>query len=278
MRILLATDGSPASDAAVHLAAIVGSVLPGQYSIVCVIARATQRDQAEATLKRAEKIIRGDQITVQKCIRIGAPAEQILQHAKGGGYDLLMIGNRSPHIGIALIARTVEKVISQMACPVLIARGEARPLKRVLVCEAGRDPPLISRMIRLLSPLLATFREITVLHVMSQIAAAPGVAGWELEAEADELIAKHTLEGVLLEKDLELLRPMNLEMHAKVRHGLVLGNILFEAKSRNYDLVVIGSHSHHGWEHYLLDDLTQAIVGHINRPVLIIPTESMRLP
>ena len=32
-------------------------------------------------------------------------------------------------------------------------------------------------------------REITLLHVMSQMTAAPGVRGWELRAEADELIA-----------------------------------------------------------------------------------------
>jgi nucleotide-binding universal stress UspA family protein len=50
----------------------------------------------------------------------------------------------------------------------------------------------------------------------------------------------------------------------------VVENIIEEAKSEDYDLVIIGPHTQKGWEHYLLDDLTKAIIGQIDRHVLVV--------
>jgi nucleotide-binding universal stress UspA family protein len=109
-----------------------------------------------------------------------------------------------------------------------------------------------------------------VLHVMSQIAAAPGVPGWELRADANELIQKHTPEGSLLEDDLARLAQLNVRLEAKVRHGLVVREILAEARSGDYDLVAIGAHRNKGWERYLLDDLAHDIIRHAEWPLLVV--------
>ena len=37
-----------------------------------------------------------------------------------------------------------------------------------------------------------------------------------------------------------------------------------------YDLVVIGAHREQGWQRFLLDDLAQKILAHIDRPVLVV--------
>jgi nucleotide-binding universal stress UspA family protein len=55
-----------------------------------------------------------------------------------------------------------------------------------------------------------------------------------------------------------------------VRHGLVVKEILDEARSGDYDLVVIGAHEGRGWERFLLDDLAQEIVDHADRAVLVV--------
>jgi nucleotide-binding universal stress UspA family protein len=112
--------------------------------------------------------------------------------------------------------------------------------------------------------------ELTVLHVMSQIAAAPGIPGWELRADAQELIHKHTPEGSLLESDLARLAQLNVRLAAKVRHGLVVREILAESRSGDYDLVVIGAHQGKGWERYLLDDLAHEIISFADRPLLVV--------
>jgi nucleotide-binding universal stress UspA family protein len=102
------------------------------------------------------------------------------------------------------------------------------------------------------------------------MAAAPGVPGWELRADAKELMQKHTPEGSLLEDDLTRLEQLNVRLEAKVRHGLVVKEILAEARSGDYDLVVIGAHQGRGWERYLLDDLAHEIISFADRPLLVI--------
>jgi nucleotide-binding universal stress UspA family protein len=96
------------------------------------------------------------------------------------------------------------------------------------------------------------------------------VPGWELRAGAEELIQKHTPEGSLLKEDLERLEALNVRLQAKVRHGLVVKEILDEARSGDYDLVVIGAHEGKGWERYLLDDLARELINHADRPLLVV--------
>ena len=105
---------------------------------------------------------------------------------------------------------------------------------------------------------------------MSQITAKPGLHGEQLRAEADDLIQEHTPEGQILEHDLEVLEQPNIHPLPKVRHGLVVEEILEEAKEGNYDLVVIGAHRTKGWEGLLLDNIAQQIIVQIDRPILVI--------
>lgn len=270
MYILAATGGASHSDIAIRLAGQIHQTMGGTLILLTVIKHETERAQAEAILVRAKTLIpfvRG----TQTCIRIGKAAEEIVDEAKSKGYDLIVVGERTQH-GLArqLLAPTAERVISHMPCPVLIARGQLRPLHRVLVCESGRDPSLLNRLLNRLSLLLKHVDELTILHVMSQIAAAPGISGWELRADANELIQRHTPEGNLLEDDLVRLEQLNVQLEAKVRHGLVVQEILAEAKSGDYDLVVIGVHQGKGWERYMLDDLAHEIISYSDRPLLVI--------
>jgi nucleotide-binding universal stress UspA family protein len=209
--------------------------------------------------------------TIRLAIRIGSPAEQIVREAEEGDYNLIVLGDRLHHGFTArLLAPTTERVIAHKPCPVLVAREQNRPLQRILVCEGGREPAVLTRLLEQLMPLLKVAEELTVLHVMSQIAAGPGVPGWELQASADQLIAKETREGRLLEQDLATLRHLDVRPRATVRHGLVVHEILTEARNGDYDLLVIGAHQVGGWERFLLDDLAKQIIHQADRSVLIV--------
>jgi nucleotide-binding universal stress UspA family protein len=96
------------------------------------------------------------------------------------------------------------------------------------------------------------------------------VRGKQLRASAEELITEHTPEGELLVQDLQILDKPHVRAYPKVRHGLVLDEILDDARTGNYDLVVIGAHPGGGWQHLLLDDLTHDIVARLDRPVLVV--------
>jgi nucleotide-binding universal stress UspA family protein len=227
---------------------------------------------AEAILTRAVTMLAEAKLTdIKQSIRVGRVAAEIVREANEGGYRLVVVGERPAHRLVKrLLGPTAERVIGEMPCPVLIARQEITNLNRVLLCEGGREPSLLERFIEQLSPLLPAIGTLTILHVMSQMAAAPGVPGWELRASAEQLIESHTREGTLLEHDAERLETLTLRPQTKIRHGLVVDEILAEMKEGNYDLVVIGAHQNAGWERFLLDDIAHQIVIKSANPILVV--------
>jgi len=105
---------------------------------------------------------------------------------------------------------------------------------------------------------------------MSQIGAGPGVSGTQLRAAAETLMAEQTPEGKLLERDIHILEEVGVHPHPKVRHGLVVDEILAEAKEGDYSLVVIGASPGQGWRRILLDDLAHQIIVKMDRPILVV--------
>ena len=279
MRILVATGGSAHSDTAVrlgaHIAAITNSPLP---TLLTVIRRESERIQGQTILALAQALLTMSVPSASAAtspptlLRVGSPAEEIIAEAKAGAYDLLLIGERPEHGLIKrLVGPTAGRIIAHLPCPVLIARRDSIPLRRFLLCEGWRDPLLLNRLGTQLAPLLRTAAELTLLHVMSQMVAAPGISGWELRADANELIEKQTVEGTLLEQDMAALQELTPRIQPKVRHGLVVDEILAEANSGNYDLIVIGAHKGGmGWERLLLDDVAHQIMSQANHSVLVV--------
>lgn len=271
MQVLAATGGAPHSDVAVRMGGLIFETVGGALTLITVIRHESERPQADAILVRAKTLVGPVAAETRTIVRTGKPAEEIVKQAEAGNADIIVVGDRSQHgLAARLLAPTAERVIAHMPCPVLIARGQPRPLRHVLVCESGRSPSLLNRLIARLAKLLMHVDTLTVLHVMSQMVAGPGVPGWELRADAEELMDKHTPEGSLLEEDLDRLAELNVRLEAKVRHGLVVREILAEARSGDYDLVVIGAHQGKGWERYLLDDLAHDLISYADRPLLVI--------
>lgn len=84
------------------------------------------------------------------------------------------------------------------------------------------------------------------------------------------MIQAQTSEGDVLAYDLKTLRAAGATTRPKIRHGLVVEEILDEVGSENYDLVVIGRHRQEGWERLLLEDLAHEIITKVDRPVLVL--------
>lgn len=274
MHILIATGGSPHSDVAVRLGGYLAEAADLPVTLLTVVRSKAGKAAADAVLARAAALLPAG-IEATPVVRYGQAAEQIVLEAaeirKRAEHVLLIVGERTQHaLARRIIAPTVKRLLQRMPGSVLIARGEPRPPRRLLICEGGREPSLLQRLMVQLRPLLAGVDALTVLHVMSQMAAYPGVDGWELTAEAAELIEGHSPEGEILEEDLEELEQLKVYGVAKVRHGLVVKEILTEARAGDYDMVVIGAHQGRRWERFLLDDLAQEIVDLCDRPVLVV--------
>ncbi|MFZ0544370.1 MAG: universal stress protein [Candidatus Promineifilaceae bacterium] len=271
MKILIAVGKTTRLKTVIRFGLFVQQMTAGTLSLLVVVKKEKARMKAEALLAQANQYLEAAESPITGHIRVGQLPEEIEREVIDGQYDLVVMGEPSqslPFPRIALIGK--EDIVGYLTCPVLIAQGGVRPFHRVLVCEGGLEPLLLNRLADLLPLLLAQVEEWTVLHVMSQMAAGPGVAGWELRAEADELIQKHTPEGHLLEEGIAHLEQLNIRPEIKVRHGLVVREIASEVQSGDYDLVVIGAHPSTGWQRFLLDDLAHEIIDQIDRPLLVI--------
>lgn len=203
--------------------------------------------------------------------QIGKPEEEIPNEIHERGYDLLIFdhpGNKKYHIDLK--KTKTQRITERVPCSVLIVRGKARLVQRILLCDSGAEESrLVKKFLSQVIEVLGRNEMPTVLHVMSQISAGPGVRGKQLRAEADELIVTHTPEGDLLKHDMETLKEAGLQPAVKIRHGLVVEEILAEAKTGDYDLVVIGSNRER-WQHFLLDDLALQIVKRVEQPLLVL--------
>jgi nucleotide-binding universal stress UspA family protein len=269
LHILVAVKGVTFSENTARLTASIIDATGGKMTLLRVILDEQRLAQAQVDLERFAELITPN--PVRTLVRIGQASVEISAEAASGEYDLVVIGERPENTLLKrLFARTAEKVIRSAACPVLIARQRTNALKRLLICEGGQSTRLLPALTGKLAPLMLAAEKIVILHVMSQMTALPGIRGWELRADADELIDQHTPEGIRLEYDQEVLKQLNVPVEVKVRHGLVVDEIISEAEAQDFDVIVMGMPAVTGLQRYLVDDPVHKILLHGTRPVLVV--------
>lgn len=274
MRVLLATRGSEHSADAVKFLRELMQVVDIQLTVLTVLKRRENAAAADVVFHDVARLLNTAVTGMKLRLRRGDVASEIVEEVQEGHHDLLVMGERETHsLATRILGSVTRHVLLHIPCPVVIAKGEVTPLQRILLCDAGfLKPTLLERLADQLPDLLHADAFVTVLHVMSQISAGPGVEGKQLRAEADELIEAHAPEGEVLERDLRFLaRQSDFHPYPKVRHGFVVDEIVDEANSGDYDLVVIGAHQYGRWDKLLLDNLARQIVEQSPRPVLLVP-------
>jgi len=206
------------------------------------------------------------QITVAR----GHAAEEILKEAETNEADLIILGDHGRR-GLTrfLLGSTSSRVVQYAPCSVLVVKKSSKDLRRILVCTAGGEPGL--RDVRFASQVAAmTEADMTVLHVMSQIAISDDSDLYDLEATAEELIERGTREGAHLATCLSIMQESGARGAPKVRHGLVIDEIDAETREGDYDVVVVGAHFARGVSRLLLDNVTTHILEELDKAVLVV--------
>lgn len=272
MRTLIIINNSPHDEGVLQYSAQIIAKSNLDSTIMMVI----PKKQGEA-LQNAEIILAQVQDRLgpnklQKKVRIGNSVKEILKETKSGEYELLILGClSSPRSDCLSPGSSFTQIVEGVPCSTLIVREKAPHVKRLLLCDSGSESAQSTRdFTSRLVNLIEGEEQITILHVMSQISAGPGIQGEQLRSDADELIDTHSPEGELLERDIEELKQTGVYTDPKVRHGLVVDEILEEARNGEYDLVIIGAHIPVGWRNFLLDNIARKIVTQIDRSILIV--------
>jgi nucleotide-binding universal stress UspA family protein len=272
MRVLIATCGLPHSDIAVHQGAQIARMISGRTTILTVIRHLSSEALANAVLTRAVALAGIDIATMHTKIRKGKPAKEIVREIEEGNYELTIVGTRSMCSLLKhLIGSTAGQVVALATCPIMIAKERVSHLNRLLICDRGAESPsLLTCLTDRLAELITNDTEVTVLHVRSQMSAGPRTNGQHRRSNAEELIPEHKPRGELLDKNIRALEKLSIYPRLIVRHGLVVDEILSEARSGNYDLIVIGAPRRNGWQRLMLDYPTRRIINRADRPVLVI--------
>ena len=201
MRLLIAIDSSSQAETVLRFSTPIVQSTKEPFTILTVVERKNDYQRAQAYLAQARDLLGSENINLRTKIRVGHPAEEIICEAEEKDYELVIVGE-GKHRNLAtrfLLGSTSIRVAEHTPCGVIIVKGIGNPIRRILLCDSGANKSsLLSRFASQLTNMLEGEKEITVLHVMSQISAWPGISGRQLRASAKDLMKENSLEGEFL--------------------------------------------------------------------------------
>lgn len=288
MHMLMYVDDTPLAEQAVRFGAQIAAPARAQVTLLAVANAAAEQARVRAALARAERLL---PTTAEEIVRPGRGVHELLREAQTSRYDLVVVGSRGRRGWQRLAFGSVAaRMMRYSPIPVIIVKGPARPsLKRLLACSAADVPSdRVARWSGRLAGWLGA--ELTLTHVMSQLALSPQAHLGDLADTAEEAIADQTREGRHLARQLEVARThadqateaagQQPTVKAKLRHGLVVDEVMAEAVNGDSDLVIIGGHqapvAFEGPDRmrtYLLEDVADQIVMALQRPVMVVKGE-----
>ena len=270
MKILICSDGTPASDNATSLAALLGKPARAQMTLLGIAENVEDETPLRETLGKQAALLRQDGGAEPKIFaRAGDPVTQILAETAVNKYDLVIIGARLKRMSGAFwqSQRTYE-VIKSIEPPVLVAIGPCARLSHFLLCSGGKR--YIDAAVRLTGTIAAATRaRVTLLHVMAEPPAMYADLV-QMEEDIDSLLASGSELGRNLKSEKQTLEKLGVTADVRVRHGLVIDQVFEEVNQGDYDLIISGSSRARGpLRHYIMGDLTRSILNRAPCSVLV---------
>lgn len=256
MRLLIGPDEASNAEAFLKYSAMLARATGGSVTVVSAAEEIGDAEQLAAT---ARTQLDTQIANVNYAVRSGRLADEILREIARGAYDLMVVsGPRKPTSRADAMLR---ELLRRSNLPTLVVKGERGAIRRILFCTAGGEPGKRNivfggRLAR------RTGAATTLLYVDSSIL-APGVQEANPQAPPP-WIANHLDEGALT------LLNQGIPVQVKQCRGNASDEILNEAESGDYDMIVIGKHLESAAPRQGGTDLTMEILRRANRPVLVV--------
>jgi nucleotide-binding universal stress UspA family protein len=269
MKILICSDGMPASENVIDLAALLAGPLEAEIILLGIAEKSSDERPLRETLEGHAQSLRTQNAQPSIVVRAGEPVRQILDETSNTRYDLVLVGARwtgtSGHYWRS--ERTYE-VIKAIQPPVLVAIGERKRLKRFLVCTGGKE--FIEQAVQFTGEIAAALgASVTLLHVMAEPPAIY-VNLVQLEENVNQLLESKSELGTNLRRQKKELERLAVPAEVRLRHGIVIDQVFEEVRTGDYDLIVTGTSQARGLlGHYIMGDLTRSILNRANCSVLV---------
>jgi nucleotide-binding universal stress UspA family protein len=284
MRIMIATDGQPHAKTAALFGVALAGAIRAEVVLLGVAKDKKREGRVRQELAALESALRDEGVdSIMTTMRYGSTDEEVLSETEQNPYDLVVIGTRGRRrLRRFLLGSIAKRLARHVRPPLLIVRDPAYEVKHILICTSGGEPGEKTTRVggRLAAELGA---DVTVLHVMSQIPITPEAKVDDLERDTRELLQTDARESQHLKRDMAILEAQGVDegrRQAVILRGLVLDEILKEAREGSYDLVVIGAHqvpSDLPWgelREMLQIDIADQVLTYIRRPVLVVHSVS----
>ncbi len=196
-------------------------------------------------------------------------AEQVIPREARKREGLVVLGPLSrPPLRRLLSGRSIRRLLSEIASPILYVPQACLPLKRMLVCLGGLGYEINAEQLGIRLGVIA-HAEVSLLHVAPPVdldypAARAEREHWRDLEHTDSLTGRH------VRLALEAARSAGLIASLKARQGNVIEEILDEIQTGHYDLVCMGStYSSHTLRHLYGPNVTDEVAERAPCPILI---------
>jgi nucleotide-binding universal stress UspA family protein len=161
-----------------------------------------------------------------------------------------------------------HQIAASSPVPVLLAQGEPRETRRVLLCTAAGEPGKVDVLLG--AQLARSFgAEVTLLHVEHRDS-GPGSRSGQLTGETTAARRARAWIERHLEQGLRTLRGQGVAAESRIRYGDPLREILSEVTEGGHDLIIIGAHRERTYLDTPERDLAAGLINRADRPVLIV--------
>ena len=271
MHILLCTDGTPASASATTFGAFLATSLRAQVTVL----QAPAGHPWEHLAARAAAAVRDELaeagLDCQVVSRSEFPRQAIVSQSAKGQYDIVVLGllERGSWLRRWLRGPSTRRVLQQVATPVLVVPADRPALRRILLCSGDLWYPaetidLVGQIAR------ACKAEVTLLYVVPKPPLEYPMLH-EIEDNWGALLQMDNPQARNLKAGREALRKFGLETLVSLRHGTVIGQIIDEIHTGEYDLVALGStYAAQSLHRFFEVSITDSVVERANRPVLVV--------
>jgi len=279
MKILFCIDDSIQWEAALRFGAQITVACRAEPSVLAITSRARRESALTQAVVRAQDIFRERQISVKAFTRVGDPVREIINHTTENQYDLVVLGALCKGKMLSLIAPwwlsaqagSAHRIIESVEPPVLVVFCSAPELRRILLCTSGDSHT--NKAVEFAGKLARCIHAaVNLFHVMQE---PPAVYAdlMAFEENADRLLASNSKLGRALRYQKNLLERLGVFGEIRLRHGLVVPELLKELQTGDYDLVVSGSApAEQKLYRYVMGDVTREIVNRAQLPVLVVRT------
>jgi len=269
MKILICSDGMPASENAIDLAALLADPLKAEIILLGIAEKSSDERPLRDTLEKQAQTLRTQNARPDIVVRAGDPVRQIFDQTSNASYDLVLVGARwTGATGHYWRSERTYEVIKTIQPPVLVAIGERKQLKRFLVCTGGKE--FIEQAVQFTGEIAAALgASVTLLHVMAE---PPAIYSnlVRLEENVDQLLESKSELGTNLRRQRRELERLGVSAEVRLRHGIVIDQVFDEVHTGDYDLIVTGTSQARGLlGHYIMGDLTRSILNRADCPVLV---------